>query len=180
MNKEQLFDVVVATIKVNRSAVISTIRKNGIPLSANATDDQIFSAFVSLVNTSAKFREEFANIVKTTEKRVASATPSTLSANGTGFNRELTSAGNSSAQDSNWKDYLGQVFTPEVTSNLVNNLFGLFSGKSPNEATDELRNADFRFQNQEPPKKGLSTGAIVGISVGVIALIGLTIYLIRK
>jgi hypothetical protein len=179
MNKEQLFDVVVATIKVNRSAVISTIRKNGIPLSANATDDQIFSAFVSLVNTSAKFREEFANIVKTTEKRVVSATPSTLSANGTDFNRELTSAGNESTKG-NWKDYLGQVFTPEVTSNLVNNLFGLFSGKSPNEATDELRNADLRFQNQEPPRQGMSTGAIIGISVGVIALIGLTIYLVRK
>jgi hypothetical protein len=173
MNKEQLFDVVVATIKVNRSAVISTIRKNGIPLSANATDDQIFSAFVSLVKTSAKFREEFANIVKTTEKRVASATSSTLSANG-------TDSGNSGAEGSNWKKYLGEVFTPEVTSNLVNNLFGLFGGKSPNEATDELRNADLRFQNQEPPKQGMSTGAIIGISVGVIALIGLTIYLVRK
>jgi hypothetical protein len=135
-----------------------------------------------LVKTSAKFREEFANIVKTTEKRVAFATSSTLSANGTdsGNSGSQGNEGNSGAEGRNWKKYLGEVFTPEVTSNLVNNLFGLFSGKSPNEATDELRNADLRFQNQEPPKKGLSTGAIVGISVGVIALIGLTIYLVRK
>jgi hypothetical protein len=180
MNKEQILDVVVATIKLNRSAVISTIRKNGIPLSTNATDDEIFSAFVSLVNTSGKFREEFASIVKATEKRVALKENATLNATGANFGRELGST-SSSSSSSSFGDYMGKVFTPEVTSNLITNIFGLFTGKSSRESVDDLRNADLRFQNQEPPKKsGLSTGAIVGISVGVLALIGLTIYLVRK
>jgi hypothetical protein len=182
MNKEQILDVVVATIKLNRSAVISTIRKNGIPLSTNATDDEIFSAFVSLVNTSGKFREDFTNIVKATEKRVALKGNATLNATGANFGRELGStSSSSSSSSSSFGDYMGKVFTPEVTSNLITNIFGLFTGKSSRESVDDLRNADLRFQNQEPPKKsGLSTGAIVGISVGVIALIGLTIYLVRK
>lgn len=181
MNKEQLLDVVVATIKLNRSAVISTIRKNGIPLGANASDDEIFNAFVSLVNTSAKFREDFANIVKATEKRVSMGSTPTLSANGANFGQELKGVNTSAQSESSWTDYLGAVFTPEVTSNLINNIFGLFGGKSPSQGADDLRQADLRFQTQEPaPKGGLSTGAIIGISVGVIALLGLTIYLVRK
>lgn len=182
MNKEQLLNVVVATIKVNRSAVISTIRKNGIPLKDNATDDQIFNAFASLASTSAKFREDFANIVKATEKRVAMGDSGSLNATGANFGRELSNpTAKTSSTSSGWKDYLGQVFTPEVTSNLITNLFGVFTGRSAQQNAEDLRNADMRFPSEPPQaKEGLSTGAIIGIGVGVIALIGLTVYLVRK
>lgn len=177
MNKEQLFDVVVATIQTNRNSVIAMIRKNGIPLNQNATDDQIFTAFVSLVNTSDKFRQEFANLVQSTASKVQSKV-GTMNANGANFGKELSS-GSAEKSGGVW-DYLGRVFTPEVTSNLVNNLFGLFGGQTPQQGATNLGQANTRFQTQEPAPKGLSTGAIIGISVGVIALIGLTIYLVRK
>lgn len=177
MNKEQLFDVVVATIKTNRNSVIAMIRKNGIPLNQDASDEQIFTAFVSLTNTSEKFREDFANLVKSTEKKVSVKVQGMMNANGSAnFGQEPKGASEKSGV---W-DYLGRVFTPEVTSNLVNNLFGLFGGQTPQQGASELNQANLRFQNQEPAPKGLSTGAIIGISVGVIALIGLTIYLVRK
>ena len=82
MNKEQLFDVVVATIKTNRNTMIALIRKNGIPLNNNASDEQIYNAFVSLIKTSAKFREEFGNIVKATESKVTAKLQGGLNASG--------------------------------------------------------------------------------------------------
>jgi hypothetical protein len=169
MNKEQLFDVVVATIKTNRNNMIALIRKNGVPLNANASDEQIFNAFVSLVKTSAKFREEYANLVKSMEAKISS---NALNANGNEANL-------GAEPKTNWKEYLGKVFTPEVTSNLVNNLFGLFGGGTTN-TSSEFEQAQLRYENQDPAPKGLSTGAIIGISVGVIALIGLTVYLVKN
>lgn len=171
MNKEQLFDVVVATIKTNRNNMIALIRKNGVPLNANASDEQIFNAFVSLVKTSAKFREEYANLVKAMEAKLSSTA---LSANG----NEANLGAEPTKSKTSFGEYLGKVFTPEVTSNLVNNLFGLF-GKGGDTSTD-FQEAQFRFENQDPAPKGLSTGAIIGISVGVIALIGLTVYLVKN
>ena len=172
MNKEQLFDVVVATIKTNRNNMIALIRKNGVPLNANASDEQIFNAFVSLVKTSAKFREEYANLVKSMEAKVSSTA---LSANG----NEANLGAEPTKTKTSIGEYLGKVFTPEVTSNLVNNLFGLFGGGTT-DTSSEFEQAQLRFENQDPAPKGLSTGAIIGISVGVIALIGLTVYLVKN
>lgn len=172
MNKEQLFDVVVATIKTNRNNMIALIRKNGVPLNANASDEQIFNAFVSLVKTSAKFREEYANLVKSMEAKVSSTA---LSANG----NEANLGAEPTKAKTSFGEYLGKVFTPEVTSNLVNNLFGLFGGGTT-DTSSEFEQAQLRFENQDPAPKGLSTGAIIGISVGVIALIGLTVYLVKN
>lgn len=168
MNQEQLFDVVVATIKTNRINVIALIKRNGIALPMNASDDQIFNAFVSLVRTSAKFREEFSLLVKKIESQLQST--NSLGVDGVA---ETTTRG------SRAREYLGQVFTPEVTSNLINNLFSVF-GRKDTDLSGGFEDANRRFDTQEPPKKGLSTGAIIGISVGVIALIGVTIYFIRK
>jgi hypothetical protein len=178
MNKEKLFDVVVATIKTNKEKVITLVRKNGLPLQNNASDEEVFNAFVSLAKTSPKFREEFASLVKTIEAQVQGELNATGSVN---FGREPikeTSSGSGSS-GSSFGEYMGKIFTPEVTSNLVNNIFGLFGGRSQDYSQD-YSNANMRFEQQQAEKKGLSIGAIVGISIGVIALIGLTIYLVRK
>jgi hypothetical protein len=166
MNQEKLFDVVVATIKTNRTTMLALIKKNGIALPSTATDDQIFNAFVSLVRTSAKFREEFALLVKKIEAQVQSPNS---------FNQD----GGTATTGSKTKEYLSQVFTPEVTGNLINNLLGLF-GKKDTDLSGGFENASNRFETGETDKKGMSMGAIIGISVGVIALIGLTIYLVKK
>jgi hypothetical protein len=166
MNQEKLFDVVVATIKTNRTTMLALIKKNGIALPLTATDDQIFNAFVSLVRTSAKFREEFALLVKKIEAQVQSPNS---------FNQD----GDTATKGSKTKEYLSQVFTPEVTGNLINNLLGLF-GKKDTDLSGGFENASNRFETGETDKKGMSMGAIIGISVGVIALIGLTIYLVKK
>jgi hypothetical protein len=166
MNQEKLFDVVVATIKTNRTTMLALIKKNGIALPSTATDDQIFNAFVSLVRTSAKFREEFALLVKKIEAQVQSPNS---------FNQD----GSTATTGSKTKEYLSQVFTPEVTGNLINNLLGLF-GKKDTDLSGGFENASNRFETGETDKKGMSMGAIIGISVGVIALIGLTIYLVKK
>ena len=169
MNQEKLFDVVVATIKTNRTTMLALIKKNGIALPSTATDDQIFNAFVSLVRTSAKFREEFSLLVKKIESEVNS-TNSFYASGGTPSD---------ATKGSKVKNYLSQVFTPEVTSNLINNIFGLFGSKNA-DLSGGFEDANKRFDTKDPEKKGMSTGAIIGISVGVIALIGLTIYLVKK
>lgn len=166
MNQEQLFDVVVATIKTKRTTMLALIKKNGIALPSNATDEQIFNAFVSLVRTSNKFREEFALLVDKIEAQVSS--PNSLNGDG-----DTVSTKNKVGE------YLGKVFTPEVTTNLVTNIFGLFGNKNT-DLTGGFENANTRFNNQDPAPKGMSVGAIIGISVGVIALIGLTIYLVKN
>lgn len=168
MNQEQLFDVVVATIKTNRTNVIALIKRNGIALPSNASDEQIFNAFVSLVRTSAKFREEFTLLVKKIESQLQST--NSLSLDG---------ATDTATKGSKAREYLGQVFTPEVTSNLLNNLLSIF-GRKDTDLSGGFEDANRRFDTQEPPKDGLSTGAIIGISIGAIALIGLAVYFIKK
>jgi hypothetical protein len=168
MNQEKLFDVVVATIKTNRTTMLALIKKNGIALPLTATDDQIFNAFVSLVRTSAKFREEFALLVKKIEAQVQG---------NNSFNQDGSTP--PPAKGSKTKEYLSQVFTPEVTGNLINNLLGLFGAKGT-DLSGGFENANTRFETGETDTKGMSMGAIIGISVGVIALIGLTIYLVKK
>lgn len=172
MNQEKLFDVVVATIKTNRATMLSLIKRNGIALPMDASDEQIFNAFVSLVRTSAKFREEFALLVKKIEAQVSSTNS---------FNQDGQTASGATTQSTRSKigSYLGQVFTPEVTSNLINNLFTAF-GRKDTDLSGGFEDASKRFDTQDPPSKGISTTAIVGISVVVIALIGLTIYYVKK
>jgi len=169
MNQDKLFDVVVATIKTNRTTMLALIKKNGIALSPTATDDQIFNAFVSLVRTSVKFREEFALLVKKIEAEV----------NSTNSLNQDGSTPPTQNKYSKTKEYLSQVFTPEVTGNLINNILGLFGGRTT-DLSGGFEDANRRFEMNETDTKGLSTGAIIGISVLAIALIGLTIYYAKK
>ena len=82
--------------------------------------------------------------------------------------------------------YLGQVFTPDTTRDIINTGLNIWSVKQTgqNAATTQNNLDQARFDLQDgggtTATQGMGVGSIILISVGALALIGGIIYFVRK
>lgn len=182
----------VVTNKKNK--VISLLLKNGVVVPSNATDIQIALLVTNLLKISKSFYKEFSELLLSAD--VVSAMSLNMSgsyANATGFN---------------FNDYTLPTFdfvtsTPSTTptkstatntssSSWLNQGLGIlqtgFQGYlqlDDNKTKRELANASVQISETKPTeniivKDGMSTGAIVGLSLLGVAIVGAIAYFIIK
>jgi hypothetical protein len=179
-------------VVVNRkSEVLALLLKNGVVVPSNASDITIALAVTNLLKVSKSFYIEFSKLL------VSEDTVKGMSVNMSGSYANV--GGDSSVFDPS----VFQGGTPITTTNstpksspswlntglgLLQTGFQGFLQLDENKTKRELADASVKISNDEvvkstttpPPPKGLSTGAIVGISLLGVTVVGLLIYLITK
>jgi len=177
-----------------KSDVLGLLLRNGVVVPSNASDINIALAVTNLLKVSKSFYLEFTKLL------ISEDTVMSMSANMSG---SYANVGGSS------KYFDPSVFqggTPNLTKtpttttpkespswlnqglNLLQTGFQGYLQLDDNKTKRELADASVKISNDEVTKKedlpptstGLSTGAIIGISLLGVTVVGLVIYLIRK
>lgn len=173
MKEQDFYNVAVATIQANKDGVIAIIRKNGIAINSGANEQTINNAVLSLLKTSPAFKKDFGDLIIATNKEYANAdgdekdplaTPTTPKKKGA---------------------YWGEVFNPDFTRNALDNIMNIVSvklGAGNTTPYQGMNNAQLNLNDPTTTNtgRGLSVGAILGISLGVIAIVAGVIYFVKK
>ena len=173
MNEKDFYNVAVATIKTNKDGVIAIIRKNGIAINSGANDQTIQNAVLSLLKTSPAFKKDFGDLIMMAN--------SSYSADG-----DTTDPTNTKPKEVKKvkSGFWGEVFNPDYTRTTLDNIMNIVSVKLGAGNTTPyagMNNANLSLpEDGNTANKGLSVGSIVGISLGVIAIIGAVVYFVRK
>lgn len=169
ITEKDFYKVAAATIQARKGDVITLIRKNGIAINNDASNETITNGVLSLIKTSKPFRDEFATLILDQKESFANA-------NGQpDFGKELTPA------EPKKQSYLSQLFTPEFTRSALDNIMNIVSvrmGAGSTTPYSELNQA--YYNTPEPERKGLGVGGMIAIGVGAIGLIALVVYLAKK
>ena len=215
LNDKDIESISVLTIDSRRPETIGLIKKHGINLPTNAPTKLVDKAFLSLVKQSDKFREDFSALAHDTSVSFTGTNEGNWFTNFTGKNEGnwfnasaselLRQSGGASAtkvgttnpataaettttteKKGGFWSYLGQVFTPDTTRDIINTGLNIWSVKQTgqNAATTQNNLDQARFDLQEgsgtTATQGMGVGTIILISVGALALIGGIIYFVRK
>jgi len=181
----------------NRAEVVALLVKNGVQVPNNATDMQIALLVTKLLKISKPFGRDFNKLIA--KKEVVTGV--------LGFNGEYS---NFLPEEQSLDDLLQPTTTSTTTTkkdddkkssswlsqglNLLQTGFQGYLALDENKTQRELANASVKIKEGDvslaekgvlpagtpPPKTGLSTGAIIGISVLGIAVVGGVIYLALK
>jgi len=175
-----------------KSDVLGLLLRNGVVVPSNASDINIALAVTNLLKVSKSFYLEFTKLL------ISEDTVMSMSANMSG---SYANVGGSSQY---FDPSVFQGGTPTTTTtpksptaspSWLNTSLGLlqtgfqgFLQLDDNKTKRELADASVKISNDEvtketltpTPEKGLSTGAIIGISLLGVTVVGLVIYLIRK
>lgn len=194
MKEQDFYNVAVATIKANKDGVIAIIRKNGIAINSGANEQTINNAVLSLLKTSPAFKKDFGDLIIATNNSYVNATG----------NFDLTSKkletpkvdltksidfGTPKEKDSDSKNksgYWGEVFNPDFTRNALDNIMNIVSVKlgagntTPYSGFQNASNNIGDDPKNSTTQGGLSVGSILGISLGVIAIVAGVIYFVKK
>lgn len=215
LNDKDIEAISVMTIDSRRPETIGLIKKHGINLPSNSPTKLVDKAFLSLVKQSDKFREDFSALAHDTSLSFTGTNEGNWFNSFTGKNEgdffnsngsasQLSrQAGGASAtkigttnpaaattteteKKGGFWSYLGQVFTPDTTRDIINTGLNIWSVKQTgqNAATTQNNLDQARFDLQDgggtTATQGMGVGTIILISVGALALIGGIIYFVRK
>jgi hypothetical protein len=213
LNDKDIEAISVMTIDSRRPETIGLIKKHGINLPSNSPTKLVDKAFLSLAKQSDKFREDFSALAHDTSLSFTGTNEGNWFNNFTGknegdfFNASASQlsrqAGGATAvkvgttnpalatdttteKKGGFWSYLGQVFTPDTTRDIINTGLNIWSVKQTgqNAATTQNNLDQARFDLQESggttATQGMGVGTIILISVGALALIGGIIYFVRK
>ena len=197
---------IMYVIKNKRSEVVALLLKNGVVASSNASDMQIALLVTDLLKVSKSFYNEFSTLL--VNKDVIYGMSSNMSGSyanmsGSYLNVEGDFCKNSANKVSSPTSYKLLCGDSEITPtpkdntptpNWINKGLGLlqegFKGYlqlDENKTKRELADASVKISSDEVttkegvlPSTGLSTGAIVGISILGVTVVALVVYLIAK
>lgn len=173
MNKNSTLGAlgILYVVQNQRSVVIALLLKNGVTVNNNASDIEIALLVTNLLKISKSFYREFTPLL---------------------FNEDVISALSLNINDSFLNVGVGEIPPTNTTTNTstINRLLGLletgFQGYlqlDDNKTKRQLADASVIIADKDeelPPKTKLSTGAIVGISLLGVTVVGLIVYLIYK
>lgn len=190
-----------------KNQVISLLLKNGVVAPSNATDIQLALLVTNLLKVSKSFYKDFSALLLNQDVVNEMSVNMTGSyANFTGDAEWCKDSANQTANPNAYKllcknstTFDPKTFTTEkkdTTSStswlntglaLLQDGFKGYLQLDENKTKRELADASVKISNDEvtkkedlPPSTGLSTGAIVGLSVLGVSVVGLIIYLIVK
>jgi len=186
-------------IQTKRSEVINLLLKNGVVVPMNATDMQIALLVTNLLKVSKSFYKDFSALLisQDTIKGMSlnmSGSYSNVVGDGKVFDFSVfqggtptttnfapTTTSNTSTPPKSSPSWLNQGL------NLLQTGFQGYLQLDDNKTKRELANASVQLSaNQQatdsltPPPTGLSTGAIIGLSILGVSVVGLVIYFINK
>jgi hypothetical protein len=198
---------VMYVVQNKKSKVIALLLKNGVVVPSNATDMQIALLVTNLLKVSKSFYRDFSALLLNQDVVAGmSVNMSGSYSNFTGDAEWCKDSANKTANPNAYKilckdstTFDPKTFTSEKKDTTLNTSFinkGLdflqssvkdYLQYDDNKTKRELANASVKISADEvtkagilPTKKGLSTGAIVGISLLGVTVVGLVIYLIVK
>jgi hypothetical protein len=192
-------------VKNKKYQVLSLLLKNGVVVPSNASDIQIALTVTNLLKISTSFYNDFlpllmneetynaitlnmsgsysnvegnADFCKNTANKVSSPTSYKLLCENTASTTASTTATASRPANLSW---LNQGL------NILQTSFQGYLQLDDNKTKRDLADASVKISSDEvkkeeiiPTKTGLSTGAIVGISILGVAVVGLLVYVIAK
>ena len=198
---------VMYVVQNKRSQVVSLLLKNGVVVPSTASDMQLALLVTDLLKVSKSFYQDFSALLLNQDTIIGmSSNMSGSYANVGGEGVGYTFGGSSSGFNDPVLGFDPTKFTtPTKTtkttktstsgSGLLNTGLGLlqtgfqgFLQLDDNKTKRELANASVQLSSNQavtdsalpPPSTGLSTGAIVGLSLLGVTVVGLVIYLITK
>ena len=193
---------IMYVVQNKKNEVLSLLLKNGVVVPSNATDIQVAFVVTNLLKISNSFYNEFSELLL--DEETVNAVFSNMSGSYANAGGNADFCGNTSNKESSPSSYKllcgDSSATTSTNSNtstkssllnqglsLLQTGFQGFLQLDDNKTKRELANASVKISDDEvkkeeltPTKEGLSTGAIVGISVLGIAVVGLVVYLIAK
>jgi hypothetical protein len=197
---------IMYVVKNKRSEVLSLLLKNGVVVPMNATDIQIALLVTNLLKVSKSFYVDFSKLLltkDTVEGVLLNMTGSYSNVEGAGD--FCKNPDNKISSPTSYKLLCGDsstsTSTPAKTSatstpspswlntglGIIQTGFQGFLQLDENKTKRDLANASVKISSDEvkkeeitPVKTGLGTGAIVGLSVLGVAVVGLVVYLIAK
>jgi hypothetical protein len=191
---------IMYVIQTKRNQVINLLLKNGVVVPMNATDMHIALLVTNLLKVSKSFYKDFSALL------ISQDTIKGMSLNMSGSYSNVVGDG----QVFDFSVFQGgtpttTTFTPTTTSNtstppksspswlnqglsILQTGFQGYLQLDDNKTKRELANASVQLSaNQQatdsltpPPPTGLSTGAVIGLSILGISVVGLVIYFINK
>jgi hypothetical protein len=189
---------IMYVVKNKKSQVIALLLKNGVVVPQNATDMQLALLVTDLLKVSKSFYKEFSALL--INKDVVYG----MSVNMSG---SYANAGGFVSPDLNFDENIFQTTTSTTTTppkdtkpsgttpswinqglSLLQTGFQGYLQLDDNKTKRELANASVQISSSQggadsvapPVSTGMSTGAIVGISLLGLTVVGLVIYLINK
>lgn len=190
---------IMYVIKNKRSEVVALLLKNGVVAPSNATDIQIGLLVTDLLKVSKSFYNEFSALLLTPD------TITGMSANMSGSYLNVEGFVAQTFDDNPFEKWGGSFTTTTTTPkdtkpkssstgwinkglDLLQTGFQGYLQLDENKTKRELADASVKISADEVTKKeeeedddtGLSTGAIIGLSVLGVTVIGLVVYLITK
>jgi len=202
INQQQVEELLADFLFNNKPKAVELLNLNGVIVSNSTPIEAVQIAFLKAMMDSPNFRNQASAVLydhlqrsshynyvdqfyglfgtediqdsPTTTKSTSTATTSTEKKSGLG-------------------GFLGQIFTPDVIKTGINTGLTILSNKSSQAAADSSQQAALEAQRNQlaiiqaqaeaaktQPKKGMSTGAIIGITVGSLAVVGTLIWLVVK
>jgi hypothetical protein len=182
---------IMYVVKNRKSDVLSLLLKNGVVVPSNASDMTIALAVTNLLKVSKSFYLEFTKLL------ISEDTISGMSVNMSGsyanvggdikyFDPSVFQGGKTNLTTPA-KSTSGEVSWLNQGLELLQTGFQGYLQLDDNKTKRELADASVKISADEvtkkedlPPPTGLSTGAIVGISLLGVTVVGLVIYLVVK
>jgi hypothetical protein len=186
-------------VKNNKSDVLALLLKNGVVVPSNASDITIALAVTNLSKISKSFYNEFSKLLLNQD--TVSGMSANMSGSYSNFDGDspfCKNNDNKTSSPTTYKLICGNTTTTEDTtsksgnnSDLLNKGLGIlqtaFQGYlqlDDNKTKRQLADASVIITNEEKKDedkdKGMSTGAIVGLSLLGVTIVGLVVYLIVK
>jgi hypothetical protein len=191
---------IMYVVRNKKNEVLGLLLKNGVVVPSNATDVQVAFVVTNLLKISNSFYNEFSELLL--DEETVNAVFSNMSGSYSNFNGSsdfCNNIANKTESPSSYKLLCGDSTTstnsnsstkPSLLNQGLNILQTGFQGflqLDDNKTKRQLADASVKISNDEVTKgetatttTGLSTGAIVGISLLGATVIGLVVYLIAK
>ena len=197
---------IMYVVRNKKNEVLGLLLKNGVVVPSNATDVQVAFVVTNLLKISNSFYNEFSELLL--DEETVNAVFSNMSGSYLNFGGNTDFCKNTANKTEsptlyknlceNTSTTTGASITTTKTDkdsgswlnqglNLLQTGFQGFLQLDENKTKRDLANASVKISNDEvikgettPTKTGLGTGAIVGISLLGVAVVGLVVYLIAK
>ena len=185
---------IMYVIQNKKSQVYALLLKNGVVIPNNATDLQIALLVTNLLKVSKSFYKEFSSLLLSQD--VVTGMTSNMSGSYAYAGGQVDPAFDFSIFNTGGTPTNTTTNTPSKTTSsapswlnkglsLLETGFQGYLQLDDNKTKRELADASVKISEEKeevppPPPKGLSTGAVVGISLLGVTVVGLVIYLIVK
>lgn len=197
---------IMYVVRNKKNEVVSLLLKNGVVVPSNASDIQIALLVTNLLKVSKSFYADFSELLLTQE----TVEGVLLNMSGSYSNAEgsadfCKNTANKISSPTSYKllceGSSASTLAPQTTTatstkspswvntglSLIQTGFQGFLQLDENKTKRDLANASVKISSDEvkkeeitPPKAGLGTGAIVGLSLLGVTVVGLIVYLIAK